>query len=272
METFTRGDLVFDVSDTGPDDGEVVVLLHGFPQNRHAWDTVAPRLAGAGYRVLAPDQRGYSPRARPAGRRSYVARELVDDVLALIDALGREQVHVVGHDWGASVAWALASSHPERVRSLTAVSVPHPAALVWAMPRGQALRSWYMALFQLPALPEALLRSRVGQAAAVRSGLPADVARRYVDTLGPGGVTAALNWYRAVPFGREAEFGHRIAVRTLYVWSDGDTALGRQAAQATARYVTGPYRFEVLEGVGHWIPETAPDRLTDVLLDHLAGG
>ena len=141
------------------------------------------------------------------------------------------------------------------------------------MPRGQALRSWYMALFQLPALPEAPAAQpgRAGRGGPQRAaGRP--VARRYVDTLGPGGVTAALNWYRAVPFGREAEFGHRIAVRTLYVWSDGDTALGRQAAQATARYVTGPYRFEVLEGVGHWIPETAPDRLTDVLLDHLAGG
>ena len=112
MDSYRRGDLTFDVTDSGPADGEVVVLLHGFPQNRHSWRLVTPALVAAGYRVLAPDQRGYSPGARPAGRRAYVTRELVDDVVALIDAAGAERVHLVGHDWGALVAWALGLQAP----------------------------------------------------------------------------------------------------------------------------------------------------------------
>ena len=202
MDTFTRGDLVFDVTDSGDTDGEVVVLLHGFPQNRHEWDAVTPHLIAGGHRVLAPDQRGYSPGARPAGRRSYVQSELVDDIVALIDASGAEKVHLVGHDWGALVAWAFASRHPERLHTLTAVSVPHPKAFAWAMPRGQILKSWYMAAFQLPALPERFLPSRRGLVPARRCradpradvGLPRAARSRRVDRcpeLVPGAAVVA---------------------------------------------------------------------------------
>jgi pimeloyl-ACP methyl ester carboxylesterase len=268
MDTFRRGDLVFDVSDSGPSDGEVVVLLHGFPQNRHAWDTVTPILVDAGYRVLAPDQRGYSPGARPAGRKAYVAAELVADVVALIDAAGADRVHLVGHDWGALVTWAMASAHPERLRTANPISVPHPGAFAWSMPRGQLLRSWYMGLFQLPALPELLLPSSAGVRMLTQHGLTDEQVRGYLDALGRDGLRAALNWYRAIPFSRDPKYTHRSTVSTMYVWSDADVALGRAGAEATERYVTGPYRFEVLKGVSHWIPENEPGPLARLLLDH----
>ncbi len=233
MDTFQRGSLTFDVSDAGPADGEVVVLLHGFPQNRHVWDQITPQLNEAGYRTLAPDQRGYSPRARPRGRRAYAQSELVDDVLALIEASGREKVHLVGHDWGAFVAWAVASRYPDRLLSLTAVSVPHPQAFAWAMPRGQLLKSWYMLAFQLPVLPERWLPSRSGLAWMGGHVLTPAQLRAYLDPLGPDGLTAILAWYRALPISqRQKGYAHRTTVPTTYVWSDGDAALGRKGRRS----------------------------------------
>ncbi|MDQ2796989.1 MAG: alpha/beta fold hydrolase [Actinomycetota bacterium] len=270
MNTFTRGELVFDVTDLGPAEGEVVVLLHGFPQNRHSWAGVAPQLAEAGYRVLAPDQRGYSPGARPQGRRAYGTAELVNDVVALVDAGGVDKVHIVGHDWGALVAWAFASAHADRLHSLTAVSVPHPGAFLAAMPRGQLLKSWYMAVFQIPKLAERLIVSDRGVALIGGHGLTPAQVRGYLDPLGSDGLTAALNWYRALPVARGGkEYQRKSRVPTLYVWSDGDAALGRAGAVGTEKYVTGPYRFEIFEGVSHWIPDEVPDRFAELLLTHV---
>src|SRR5919199_5619450 len=176
--------MVFDVRDGGPPDGEPVVLLHGFPQDSSAFDRLSPALHSAGLRTIAPDQRGYSPGARPGGRSAYRMREVVDDVLALLDAAGLSSAHVVGHDWGGIAAWALAARHPWRVRTLTALSVPHPAAMAQAMAHSdQALRSGYMAFFQLPAVPEAVLLAGGGallRRSLRQGGLPGDVVDRYV--------------------------------------------------------------------------------------------
>jgi pimeloyl-ACP methyl ester carboxylesterase len=273
VERFERAGLTFDVSDAGPDGGEVVVLLHGFPETSRSWDDVLPLLVAGGCRVLAPDQRGYSPAARPAGRRAYVLSELVADALALGTRSGAERFHVAGHDWGAAVAWALAARHPDRVASLTALSAPHPAAMAQAMVRStQALRSWYVLLIQLPGLPERLFGPRLEDGLR-RDGLPARFARTYADALAqPGALTAALNWYRAIPLER-----HRVGpvtVPTTFVWSTGDRVLTRTAAELTARWVTGPYRVEVLEGLPHWLPETAPGPVAQIVLDRVrdAGG
>ena len=199
VETYARDGLVFDVRDRAPAGGaaDVVLCLHGFPQDARAWDAVAPRLVDAGLRVLAPDQRGYSPGARPRGRAAYVLPELVADVLALADAAGARTFHVVGHDWGGVVAWALAAGHPERVRSATVLSTPHPAAMRQGVLRGtQALRSTYVAGLQVPALPERLLLARSGaalRALLVRGGLPADLAAGYARRMAePGALSAAL--------------------------------------------------------------------------------
>ena len=272
MDTFRSGDLVFDLTDAGPPDGEVIVLLHGFPQSRHCWAGVIPRLAGAGYRVLAPDQRGYSAGARPTGRRAYRMDRLVGDVVALADAVEAPRVHVVGHDWGGAVAWAMASSHHQRLHSLTSLATPHPRALLRSMvTSGQALRSWYMVVFQLPVLPELAF----GPAAALTrrslraSGLSSGRVDEYLAGLRPpGAATGALNWYRGIPFSRVGSGGGPVSVPSLYVYGTGDVALGRAAADLTGRHVGAPYRYEVLDGVSHWIPEEVPDTVAGLVIDH----
>ena len=160
IETYQNAQLTFDVRDQGPLDGDPVVLLHGFPERAASWDAVAARLHEHGLRTLAPDQRGYSPGARPRFRTSYRLPALVADVEALIDEIGRP-VHLAGHDWGATVAWGLAARRPDLVRSLTAVSVPHPAAFVTACLKGSQLRdSWYFTVFGLPFVPEWVAKHR----------------------------------------------------------------------------------------------------------------
>ena len=260
----------------GPEDGRLVLLLHGFPQSSYQWRHQLAALAQAGYRALAYDQRGYSPCARPEGVENYGVEHLVADVLAVADELNAHQIDLVGHDWGAVVAWQVAGRYPERLRSLTAVSVPHGAAFAAALasPTGDQLRrSSYVAFFQQEGTAEEALM--VDGGAGLRSlfevsAFPGDPTP-YVELLRePGALTAALNWYRAIMRGRTGSMGP-ITVPTLYVWSDDDPAIGREAAEGTAKHVEGPYRFEVLSGVSHWIPEAAPDQLNRLLLDHLSG-
>lgn len=273
MDSFQRDGLTFDVLDAGPADGEPVVLLHGFPQDATAWDRVAPALHQHGLRTLAPHQRGYSPMARPRGRSRYSIRETTRDVVAMLDAAGLERAHVVGHDWGGIAAWALGAWHPDRVRTLTVLSVPHPAAMTRAMVTSdQALRSSYVGLFQLPLLPERLLLA--GGGAVLRrtlrsGGLPPDAVDRYVARMHePGALSAALGWYRALPWSGRDPVG-RVRVPTLHVWSTGDPFLGRAATEATGQFVDAPYRLEILDDVSHWIPELAPDHVAKLVTAHV---
>jgi pimeloyl-ACP methyl ester carboxylesterase len=270
VDSFERDGLQFDVRDGGPRGGEIIVLLHGFPQDSSAWDAVAPRLHEAGLRTLAPDLRGYSPGARPLRRSAYTAKEYTADLLALLDAVGVAQAHVVGHDWGGAAAWVAGCRFPERVASLVVLSTPHPAALTYALTRStQALRSWYLGLFQLPVLPELLL-SRTLHRTLTSSGLPEEPAEHYAARMrGPGALTGALNWYRGLP----ASMLNPVPdcpVPTSYVWGRQDFALGRVAAEATARHVGGPYRFVELDA-GHWLPETRPREVASVVLDRVLG-
>jgi pimeloyl-ACP methyl ester carboxylesterase len=272
LTRYSRDGLTFDVVDSGPRDGEVVVLLHGFPEDSSSWQAVTPVLDAAGYRTLAPDQRGYSPAARPTGAQHYRWRLLVDDVLALLDSAGAQQAHVVGHDWGGFVAWALAADAPQRVRTLTVLSTPHPAAMTKAMLGSQALRSWYIGLFQVPWLAERVLAPGSRGWRLLLTGLPREQVERYSARMRePGALTAALDWYRALP--REVAFPSvrvgRITVPTLYKWGNRDPGLGRAAAQATADMVSGPYRFDELLGAGHWLPELNADEVASRLLEHL---
>lgn len=268
---FRSEGLDFTVRDDGPLDGPVVIALHGFPQTSASWAAVTPLLVAAGYRVLAPDQRGYSAGARPRDVRAYSMRSLAADVLALADAAGAERFHVLGHDWGAAVAWSLAGRHADRVASLSAVSVPHPAALRKALAGPQALRSWYIGAFQIPGLPERLLRVRGGVLARrllAGTGMrdTTDAVRLLSD---PRTATPMLAWYRALRLRGQLEAG-RTRAPTLFVWSDGDTAIGRQAAEGAGDFVNASYRFEVLTGASHWIPEERPAELAALVLGHLA--
>ena len=260
--------LVLDAVAEGPADAPVVLLLHGFPQTSRSWRHVQPQLAGAGFRAVAPDQRGYSPDARPEGVEHYRMSCLVADALAVLDSVGADTAHVVGHDWGAAVAWQLAGRHPECVRTLTAVSVPHPVAFVEALRSDpdQRQRSRYMRDWADPGTEQRLLDGGM----TGLFGIPAVDAAHYLERMRePGALTAALSYYRAQSLSDLDGLGP-ITSPTLHVWSDADAALGPTAAHATGGHVDGPYRFEVLHGVSHWVPEEAADDLTALLLQHLS--
>lgn len=270
------GQLRFDATVEGPADGRLVFLLHGWPQTTAAWDATVPGLVAAGHRVVAPAQRGYSPGARPLAVEQYRLDHLVADVVGMADELGASRFDVVGHDWGGAVAWALGAQHPGRVRTLTSLSTPHPAAMLAALPRSlQALRSAYIPFFQLPWLPErALLAAGAAPLRLLlrRSGLDDDHVRAYVEAMaGPGALTAALSWYRAAGSSpAQLRAVGRIEVPTLLVWGSADPALGRAAAEGTARHVGGAYRFVAIEGAGHWLPELHAADVLAPLLEHLA--
>ena len=265
MDRFERSGMRFDVVDAGPPDGETVVLLHGFPQGPFCYDGVARRLNDAGLRTLIPTQRGYSASARPRQRRDYRIAELTDDVVALLDAAGLERAHIVGHDWGGAPTWAMGAWHPDRAASLTVLSTPHPSAMMDAF-RGsnQALKSWYIAFFQLPLLPEIFVRRILAKALRAR-GLPTEHANAYASAMDePGALTGAIHWYRGIPFSMGEPVG-RIRVPTTYIWGRHDVALNRLAAERTGSYVDGPYEFVDLD-CGHWLPETEPAAVAEAVI------
>lgn len=273
MRVAVRG-LEFDVHQGGPAGGPTALLLHGFPQHSAEWELVAWRLHAAGVATVALDQRGYSPGARPAEVSAYGIGECVADAWAVLDALAVDSAHVVGHDWGALVGWRLAAQRPERVRSLTAVSVPHPRAMVEATAgeagADQRARSSYIQLFRQPGRAEELLLADGG--ARLRSmfaGVPPDRVDTYLrPMLDPAALTAALNWYRVMS-ADDLSGVPPVSVPTTYVWSDQDMAIGRLAAQRCVAHVTGEYRLVELRGVSHWIPDEAPSALADAVLSRI---
>ncbi len=261
----------FDAIAAGPADGRPVLLLHGFPEAAIAWRHQVAVLGERGFRAVAPDQRGYSPGVRPDRPAEYGMSELVADTIAIADALGWARFDLVGHDWGGAVAWWTAPEHPDRLRSLTVVSTPHPAALAAALAtdEDQANRSRYMTEWRnAPATEKAMLADG---ARALRQifgrDVPRDAVDDYVQRLQePGALTAALNWYRS---GRPPAALGTVETPVLYVWPTDDVAFGDVAAFGTARHCSGPYRFEMLEDVSHWAPEQAPEAVAGLLLEHL---
>jgi pimeloyl-ACP methyl ester carboxylesterase len=260
----------FDAIAAGPPDGRPVLLLHGFPEAAIQWSHQLAVLGREGYRAVAPDQRGYSPGVRPERPADYAMTLLVDDVLAMADHLGWSRFDLVGHDWGGAVAWWTADAHPDRLRSLTVVSTPHPAALGAALrtDEDQQLKSQYMRDWQSRSTEKLMLADNAAALRRIYDGqVPPSHVDEYVARLSEeGALTAALNWYRA---GRPDGKAGPITVPTLYVWGTEDVALGSTAALDTARWVSGPYRFEMLEDVTHWVPEQAAEELTGLLLEHL---
>jgi len=263
----------FDALAKGPKDGELVLLLHGFPQFADAWVPLMRPLAEAGYRALAVDQRGYSPGARPPKIKHYRTEHLVSDALGFADAVGANTFHLVGHDWGGLLAWQIAAEHSERVHSLTVLSTPHKNAFLDALrtDSDQKWRSKYIPLFRMPGhVAERILQSgkpqRLGIAyqGKVHECSVSENLRRLNE---PNALTAALNWYRAIDM--KSRIG-KVAVPVLYIWGSEDFALGRTAAEKTSAYVTGPYRFEPLKGKSHWLLEEAPEQITALVLEHLA--
>ena len=204
---------------------------------------------------------------------AYRLDKLTSDAIAFINKVGGGKVHLVGHDLGAEVAWIIACKNPSVIQSLTIISTPHPRALTRAfLTTDQALHSWYISFLQLPVLPELIFRARNG-AIAVRllesTGLTSSFAREYVNRLlaSPGALRGAINWYRAFPLDpRQVFAAPPVSTNAQYIWGSADSVVTRKAADLTARYVTGPYKFEILQHRSHWIPEEAPDELAALII------
>ena len=272
----TAPGLTFDVLVAGPEDAPLVLLLHGFSESFHMWRHHAETLAAAGYRAVAPSQRGYSPGARPDPNvhANYAFDLLVGDAMAIAARCGRAgRFHLVGHDWGGSLAWAIADRTPERLASLTILSRPHPVAFNRALahPDGeQKRRSQHHSDFLAPgAVPRLVaddarwLRERLK-----RNNVPSDAIDRHVAVLGnAAAMEAALAWYRAR--GTHHAEPKRTVVPTLYIWGDADD-VGRAAAEGTVDCVTAPYQFAVLPGGGHFCADQFPEKVSALILAHLA--
>lgn len=275
MPTASIGRWRFDYADDGPVDGPVVLMLHGFPQDHRSWDALSGALVAEGYRTIRPDQRGYSPGARPTDVGEYRTGPLVEDAIGLLDALDIAQAHVIGHDFGGMVAWGVATVHPERVLSLTILSTPHPRALSPSLRNpGQALKSWYISMFQIRGLAERVCTPGSWFWRGLMRSVPAEHAQRYADNARqPGALTAMLAWYRALPLEAKSSSVRwtKVTVPTLYLWGADDAYLGETAARATEQFVSGRYRFVPLAGRDHWLPETSVDVVLPELLAHLRG-
>ena len=262
-------------------DGPLVVLLHGFPEFWFSWRLQIPVLAEAGFRVVAPDTRGYNLSSRPPGVAAYGADLLAADVRDLIRERGAERAFLVGHDWGAGSAWATAANHPEVVERLAILNGPHPHRMLRALRRPRQLaRSWYMFFFQLPRIPERLLRARGW--AALRSAFDdarpgaftsQDIAH-YVEAWSqPGAPTAMLNYYRAAF--RQARRGTgrtgQILAPTLVIWGERDRHVGPELAEPDPADVPNLERVERLPEASHWVQHEEPERVGQLLIEFFAG-
>jgi pimeloyl-ACP methyl ester carboxylesterase len=266
--------LVFDVDVAGAPGAPLVLLLHGFPQTSHTYRNELPALARAGYHAVAPNQRGYSPGARPGDVADYAVAALTQDALAIADHFGAEKFHLVGHDWGGQLAWLIAARHPERLRSLTVLSRPHPAAFRGALQSdpSQAQRSRHHSLFQDPDSARRLLADDAARLRKLlaNQGVAAPDIAAYLERLNDeAALDAAINWYRPASNRAASKDVPKVSVPTLYIWGDQDATVGRAAAEATADHVSGPYRFEVIAGAGHFITDQAGPRVTELLIEHV---
>ena len=273
----------FAVDEAGEGD-RLALCLHGFPESRFSWRHQLPLLAELGYRAWAPDLRGYGETGpKPQDVASYRIEQLLEDVAALIDASGARRVTLIGHDWGAGLAWAFAANRVRPLERLVIMNVPHPAVFAKVIRRSprQLLRSWYMFLFQIPGLPEWL--NTAGDARAIRRAfrgmavdktrLPDEVLDRYAhDARRPGAMTGMVNWYRAVMRhpGLMAGPWPKIETPTLVVWGEADAALGLETLDGTDTYVEN-LTIRRLPGVSHWVQQEAPEQVNAILREWLSG-
>ncbi|OAI38648.1 hypothetical protein AYO38_01935 [bacterium SCGC AG-212-C10] len=270
--------MTFRVRVAGPEGGQPVVLLHGFPETSHMWVEMLPVLAEAGYRCIAPDQRGYSPGARPEGRENYQTHLLASDVIALADAAGfNGKFHLIGHDWGAGVGWRTVIAYPERIASWASLSIPHPASYgkAFAEDPDQQQRSQYIIFFQEPGVAEAAMSAdNYAQLRGVWTKSPPEEVAEYMSIFTqPGALTSALNWYRG-SFGMNPNIGseaadQKVALPTLTIWGNQDQAVGRATTTHHNEQMTGYNKFVEMDA-GHWLIQEKFPEVRDELLAHLA--
>ena len=282
FESVASNGMTFEVAACGSGD-RLALCLHGFPEHALSWSRQLPALADLGYLAWAPNQRGYGRSSRPLGVSAYSIDHLVDDVAGLIDASGARETVLIGHDWGAVVAWTLAARRTRPLKALVIMNVPHPMCYLRSLFRSsQIFRSWYMLFFQLPWFPEWLLSRGhawlVGEAVRRSSTDPANFSRELLQVFRdnaaqPGALTAMLNWYRALLRG-----GARRAVRhgfpvidtpTLMIWGEDDIALSKATTMGTHRYVAN-LTLRYLPGISHWVQQDAPDAVNRMLAEFLS--
>ena len=276
--TIAANGLTFTVDEAGEGDA-VALCLHGFPESRFSWRYQLPVLAAQGWRAVAPDLRGYGDSSRPGRQADYHLDRLVDDVAALFDALGAKRRLLIGHDWGALIAWSFAIRRTQPLDGLVCMNVPHPRIFrdVLRRSRAQQRKSWYVAFFQLPWLPEAMLRARgadaIGRAfrgmAVDKSAFPDAVLDHYkANALQPGALTAMINYYRANLGGIGDDAATVIDVPTLLLWGEEDTALGLELTEGYGPLVRD-FTLVRFPGVSHWVQQEAPDKVNAALVNWL---
>ena len=279
-QQITTNGIKLHVVQDGPSEGPLVILLHGFPEFWYGWRQQIPYLAAAGYRVWAPDQRGYNLSDKPAGIAAYMLDELAADVVGLIDAAGHEKAFVIGHDWGAAVAWWVAAKYPERLGRMVVLNVPHHSVIRAHVRRSftQLRKSWYVLFFQLPWLPERLAKLRNWNAAlqSLRlSSRPGTFTDGDLDTYRqawsqPRAYTSMLNWYRAVLRKPSvAPVTPRIKVPTLLIWGAQDKFLGREMAHPSID-LCDDGRLVIIEGATHWVQHEEADRVNSLMDEFLS--
>ncbi|MFC5835434.1 alpha/beta fold hydrolase [Nonomuraea insulae] len=253
-------------------EGDPVILLHGFPDSSHLWRHQIPALVDGGFRAIVPDLRGFGDSGKPQEVEAYTMQTIVNDVVALSQRLGVQRAHVVGHDWGAAIAWMYAFLLPRRVDHLVALSVGHPGVFT-APSIEQRAASWYMLFYQFPGVSEELLRRNGWRLFKEIIGREGDHDRYVRDLARPGALTAALNWYRANRSPAAELAGSRpfppVYAPTLGIWSTRDKDLLEEGMTGSGRFVKGPWRYERVEGAGHYIPVDAPEQLNKLLLGFL---
>ena len=276
--TIAANGLQFHALAAGSGNGPLLLLLHGFPETSHCWNREIPALAAAGFRVVAPDLRGFGLSSKPVGAAAYRIDLLAADIVAIVRALGRERAQVVGHDKGGVVAWYLAGHHADVVERVAILDAPHPAVFFKYLRRHptQWLKSWYMAFFQLPWLPEAMLRAgnfrRLAHAlvSTSRPGAftPADLATYRAAWAGRGALTGMLDWYRAMRLNKQAPQRERVAIPVRLMWGDRDMALEPALAEASIAQCDAGEVFHFPDAT-HWLPREEPERVTALLLGFL---
>ncbi len=271
--------LQFHALAAGPVDGPLLLMLHGFPETSHCWNKLMPPLAAAGFRVVAPDQRGIGLSSKPEGIAAYRIDHLAADVVAIIRALGRERAQAVGHDWGGAVTWHLAEHHADVIERVAIIDVPHGGTFTRYLRShpSQLAKSWYMLFFQLPRLPEALLRAgdfkRLADALMKTSRpgafTPDDLDVYRAAWARPGALTGMLNWYRALRLGAQVPRGSgRVAIPVRLMWGDRDHALEPAMAEASIERCDAGEVFHFPDAT-HWLPREEPERVTALLLGFL---
>lgn len=263
----------------GPEKGPLVLMLHGFPEFWYSWRNQIPFFADRGFCVWAPDQRGYHESDKPEGISAYNIDELAKDVLGLMDAAGREKVYLIGHDWGAAIAWWIAMKYPERLHKLAVLNVPHPVVMEHTLRTSfkQLRKSWYIFFFQIPLLPELAFKRRDGRVMAAsmrrtarKGSFSEEDLQKYREAWAkPGATTGMLNWYRAFfrarpPIPKDV----RIKVPTLLIWGARDIALGREMTQPSID-LCDDGRLVILEDATHWVQHDEPARVNQLLGDFL---